>query len=330
MVINFIIVQSAPGGPVEQMINNLTQETSKNVLGNHSEIINLPNHSNIIDNQEILKEIETNYGFDKPIMERFWLMISSYARLDFGNSFFLDKKVATLIKEKLPVSLSLGILSTIIIYFLSISLGIMKAMHNGSKFDSYTNIIISLLYAVPGFILAILLLIIFASTFHIFPLRGLTSNNWDELSNIRKIFDLLHHITLPVISYSVSGVVILTMLCKNSFMEEINKQYIITAKSKGLNQKQIFYRHAFRNSILVVIATFSETLSRTLLSGSVLIETIFSLDGIGLLSFNAVMNRDYPVIFGILFISTLMALIINIINDILYTIADPRIDFKSI
>ena len=315
---------------MEQMIHNLTLGASENILGGRSEVINMPNHANIADNQAILKEIEKSYGFDRPIMGRFWLMIRSYARLDFGDSFFLDKKVTTLIKEKLPVSLSLGILSTIIVYLFSIPLGIMKAMRNGSKFDAYTSIIISLLYAVPGFILAILLLIIFASTLHIFPLRGLVSNNWEELSGMGKIFDLLHHITLPVISYSVSGVVILAMLCKNSFMEEISKQYIITARSKGLNQKQILYRHAFRNAILVVIATFAEMLSRTLLSGSLLIETIFSLDGIGLLSFEAVMNRDYPIIFGILFISTLIALIINMINDILYAIVDPRIDFKGI
>jgi microcin C transport system permease protein len=329
MLINFIIVQAAPGGPVEQMIYRMQNSS----IFQHAQPSSQENSQQSARGipPEIIKRIEVMYGFDQPAYIRFWRMLKNYCVLDFGNSFYRDTSVIHLIKEKLPVSISLGLWSTLLIYFISIPLGIRKAVSHGSHFDVVTSSIISVLYAIPGFLLGILLIVFFAggSHFSLFPLRGLTSNSFDQLTLLGQVRDYFWHLVLPLIAYTVGGFTTLTMLTKNSFLDEINKQYVVTARAKGLNERQVLYRHVFRNAMLIIIAGFPAAFVSIFFTGSMLIEVIFSLDGLGLLSFEAITTRDYPVFFGTLFIFTLMGLVIKLISDLVYVWVDPRIDFQG-
>jgi microcin C transport system permease protein len=342
MLINFIIIQAAPGGPVEQMIAQLqgmdTGVGARTGSGPSSEIAS--SNSSGSNGQyrgaqgldpELIERIEKMYGFDKPAYERFWQMLVNYATFDFGDSFFKDKSVTELIWDKLPVSISLGLWSTLLIYLISIPMGIKKAVHHGSHFDVWTSSLIIIGYAIPGFLFAIMLIVLFAGGSYLdwFPLRGLTSPNFEELSAWGQITDYLWHITLPVLAMSIGGFATLTMLTKNSFLDEIGKQYVLTAKAKGLAPNQVLYGHVFRNAMLIIIAGLPATLVSIFLTGSLLIEVIFSLDGLGLLSFESALNRDYPVVFGTLFIFTLIGLVLKLISDLTYVLVDPRIDFES-
>ncbi len=341
MLINFLIVQAAPGGPVEQMIARLegldVGATSRIGGGADAEIQQLQQQGMTeyrgargLD-PDLIKEIEKLYGFDRPPAERFWKMMQSYLYFDFGDSFFRDTPVIELIKEKLPVSISLGLWATLIIYAISIPLGIRKAVKHGSRFDIWSSTIITTGYAIPSFLLAILLIVVFAggSYWNIFPLRGLTSDNFDELSLLGKIGDYFWHLVLPVFTLVISGFATLTLLTKNSFLDEIHKQYVQTARAKGLEEKRVLYGHVFRNAMLLVIAGFPAALIGILFTSSLLIEIIFSLDGLGLLGYEAAINRDYPVVFGSLYIFTLIGMLVKLLGDLTYVMVDPRIDFES-
>lgn len=341
LLLNFVIIQAVPGGPVEQMIAKLegfdVSATSR-ISGSSMDEMQTINTDESGDyrgrrglDPELIKEIKKMYGFDKPAYERFMLMLSSYLRFDFGNSFFRDAPVVTLIKEKLPVSISLGLWSTLIIYLISIPLGIRKAVKDGSPFDIWSSAVITAGYAIPNFLLAILLIVLFAggSYWDIFPLRGLVSDNFDELSRWQQIVDYAWHMVLPVFCMVVSGFATLTILTKNSFLDEIHKKYVQTARAKGLNQQQVLYRHVFRNAMLLVVSGFPAALIGILFTNSLLIEIIFSLDGLGLLGYEAAISRDYPVVFATLYIFTLLGMIIKLLGDITYRLIDPRIDFEA-
>ena len=338
MLLNFIIVQAAPGGPVEQLIAEMEGhggsalaragggDTGGEVATGSSDSRGsrgLP--------PELLQEIEAMYGFDKPAHERFLMMLKDYATFDFGESFFRDRTVIELIIDKMPVSVSLGLWSTLIIYLISIPLGIRKAVSDGSRFDVWTSSAIVVGYAIPGFLFAILLIVLFAggSYFEWFPLRGLTSADFEQMTWYQKIGDYFWHLALPVTANVIGGFATLTLLTKNSFLDEIGKQYVVTARAKGLEEKQVLYGHVFRNAMLIVIASLPGVLVSLFFTGSLLIEVIFSLDGLGLLGFEAALNRDYPVILGTLYIFTLMGLVLKLISDITYVLVDPRIDFES-
>jgi microcin C transport system permease protein len=339
ITLNFLIVQVAPGGPVEQFVAKIQGIGGEGgpLLGGGetSAIAKIEGNSTYRGRQgldpEFIRSLEAIYGFDKPAYERYWMMVTDYLTFDLGESYYRAKDVAALIVEKLPVSISLGLWSTLIIYLISIPLGIRKAVRDGSRFDVATSSLIVVGYAIPGFLFAILLIVLFAGGryFDWFPLRGLTSENWDELTMTGKAFDYLWHMVLPVIAMSVSGFASLTMLTKNSFLEEINKHYVLTARAKGLSEQRVLYRHIFRNAMLLVIAGFPAALIGLLFTSSVLIEVIFSLDGLGLLGFESTVNRDYPVIFGSLYIFSLIGLLLNLISDIVYHMVDPRIDFET-
>jgi len=334
LVINFFVVQAAPGGPVEQMIYRMQghggESATARITGGGSETGDNRYGARGLP-PDIVKRIEAMYGFDKPAYQRFWEMLSNYARFDFGESFYRNASVLELIKEKLPVSISLGLWSTLLIYLISIPLGIKKAVRHGSRFDVASSSVIVMLYAIPGFLLAIMLIVLFAggTYFSWFPLRGLTSTNFDELGLLGKIKDYFWHLALPLVAYTISGFATLTMLTKNSFLDEINKQYVLTARAKGLDEKRVLYGHVFRNAMLIIIAGFPAAFVSLFFAGSLLIEVIFSLDGLGLLSFESVVNRDYPVFFGTLFIFTLIGLVMKLISDLVYVLVDPRIDFQS-
>lgn len=340
LVVNFIIIQAAPGGPVEQMIAKLegfdaaAGGTTGRISGGGSEVSSSAS-ANYRGAQgldpELVLEIEKMYGFDKPAIERFWIMLKNYAHFDFGSSFFRDAKVTDLIIEKMPVSISLGLWSTLLMYMISIPLGISKAVRHGSAFDVWTSSAIILGYAIPAFLFAILLVVVFAGGSYLnwFPLRGLTSNNFAELSMLGKIGDYFWHLALPVTALVIGHFATLTLLTKNSFLDEINKQYVTTARAKGLPENTVLYGHVFRNAMLIIIAGFPAAFIGMFFTGSLLIEVIFSLDGLGLLSFEAAINRDYPVVFGTLFLFTLLGLLVKLIGDITYTLVDPRIDFSS-
>jgi microcin C transport system permease protein len=280
---------------------------------------------------EIIRRIEKMYGFDKPAPQRFYEMLVNYARFDFGESFYRNASVIDLILEKLPVSISLGLWSTLIIYLISIPLGIKKAVSHGSRFDIWSSGVIIVSYAIPGFLFGIILIVLFSggSYFNLFPLRGLTSDNFSELGFFAQIRDYFWHLALPLTAYTIGGFATLTMLTKNSFLDEINKQYVLTARAKGLEEKQVLYGHVFRNGMLIIIAGFPGAFLSMFFAGSMLIEVIFSLDGLGLLSFEAAINRDYPVLFGTLFIFTLLGLVMKLISDLVYVLVDPRIDFDT-
>lgn len=340
MVINFMIVQAAPGGPVEQLIFKLEGHDS-NATGNRVSGVGGETRNQTASNgqyrgsqgldPEMIAEIEKMYGFDKPAHERFLKMLIDYASLDFGDSFFRNTSVIELIKEKMPVSISLGLWSTLIIYLISIPLGIKKAVGHGSRFDVWSSAAIIVGYAIPGFLFAILLIVMFAggSFMDWFPLRGLTSSNFDELSRLEQIKDYFWHLALPLLAYTIGGFATLTMLTKNSFLDEVNKQYVQTARAKGLTENRVLYGHVFRNAMLIIISSFPATFISVFFTGAMLIEVIFSLDGLGLLSFEAVQHRDYPVVFGSLFIFTLLGLFVKLISDLVYVVVDPRINFDS-
>lgn len=335
MLINFIIVQFAPGGPVDQAIAHIQQGLAAHDQGT------LGGGADISDGAdaslqkgippEIMEEIKARYGFDKPAHQRFILLVKNYLLLDFGDSFYKDSSVIGLIIDKLPVSISLGLWSTLLIYLISIPLGIKKALTHSSRFDVWTSSIIIAGYAIPGFLFAMLLVVLFAggSYFDLFPLRGLTSDNFDELSLFGKIKDYFWHLALPLTAYTIGGFATLTLLTKNSFLDEINKQYVTTAKAKGLTDKQVLYGHVFRNGMLIIIAGFPSAFVSMFFTGSLLIEVIFSLDGIGLLSYEAIINRDYPIVFATLYIFTLMGLLLKLVSDLTYHWVDPRINFDG-
>ena len=335
LLINFIIIQAAPGGPVEQMIAKLEgfEGATSRIAGGGAEVAVAGSNYRGAQGLDpsLVAEIEKMYGFDKPAPERFWIMLNNYLHMDFGSSFFRDAKVIDLIIEKMPVSISLGLWSTLIVYLVSIPLGIAKATRHGSAFDLWTSTAIIIGYAIPAFLFAILLIVVFAggSYFDWFPLRGLTSNNFDELNLGGKILDYFWHLVLPITALVIGNFATLTLLAKNSFLDEINKQYVVTARAKGLSNNRVLYGHVFRNAMLLIIAGFPAAFIGLFFTGSLLIEVIFSLDGLGLMSFEAAINRDYPVVFGTLFIFTLLGLVVKLIGDITYTLVDPRIDFES-
>lgn len=346
LLLNFMVVQFVPGGPVEQIIAKLTQSdvgATARFSGGGSALSGRST-SNIVGQSgqskyrgaqglepELIAELEEFYGFNKPAYERFFDMLVNYIQFDFGDSFYKDRAVVSLIVEKMPVSISLGLWTTLLVYLISIPLGIRKAVREGSFFDAMSSTVVSIGYAIPGFMFGILLIVLFAGGSYLqwFPLRGLTSNNFDELSFFGKIADYFWHIALPVCAMVISGFATLTMLTRNSFLEEISKQYVLTAKSKGVPEKRVLYGHIFRNAMLIIVAGFPAAFIGILFTGSFLIETIFSLDGLGLLGFEAIMQRDYPVVLGTLFIFSLIGLVLRLLGDILYMVVDPRIDFNS-
>ncbi|MEX0943987.1 MAG: microcin C ABC transporter permease YejB [Pseudomonadales bacterium] len=340
MTINFVIVQFAPGGPVEQIIAEIRvgqvsttgrisggeatgAQSASQGDGGYSGAEGLP--------PELIAELEKQFGFDKPAHERFLMMLWSYLRFDFGESYFQGRPVLDLILEAMPVSISLGLWSTLFIYLLSIPVGITKAVRDGTRFDAWTSALIFTGYAIPGFLFAILLIVLFAggSYWDIFPMRGLTSEGWEDLSLVDRIIDYFWHLALPLTALTIGGFATLTMLTKNSFLEEINKQFVLTARAKGLTENRVLYGHVFRNAMLIVIAGFPSAFIGILFTGALLIEVIFSLDGMGLLGYDAVIKRDYPILFGTVFIFTLVGLFTQLIGDICYTLVDPRIDFES-
>jgi microcin C transport system permease protein len=344
MVLNFFVIQAAPGGPVEQMIAHI-QGTSVSATSRFSgsasggEIMQRGQSENNDSAYrgarglppELIQRIEKMYGFDKPIYERFWLMMKNYAVFDFGDSFFRNQRVVDLVLEKMPVSISLGLWTTLLVYLVSIPLGIAKAVRDGGRLDISSSSLLIVLNAIPGFLFAILLVVLFAggSYFQWFPLRGLVSDDWHRLGLGAKVADYLWHMVLPITSMVVGGLAGLTFLTKNSFIDEIGKQYVLTARAKGLVESRVLYGHVFRNAMLIVIAGFPSAFVAVLFTGSLLTEVIFSLDGLGLLGFEAAINRDYPVIFGTLYFFGLIGLVMNIVGDFVYTIVDPRIDFAT-
>ncbi len=349
MLVAFVVVQFAPGGPVEQVIAKLsgsdTGATSRisgssggdfgsrgmAQGGSGADAVSSKYRGAQGMDPEFIKKLEKQFGFDKPAYERFGLMLWNYARFDFGNSYFRDVSVLQLIKEKMPVSMSLGIWMMLLTYLISIPLGIKKAVDDGSRFDVWTSSVIIVGYAIPGFLFAILLIILFAggSFFDWFPLRGLVSENFNSLPWYGKVIDYFWHLTLPIIAMALSAFATMTLLTKNSFLEEIRKQYVLTARAKGCTSNQVLYGHVFRNAMLIVIAGFPSAFVHAFFTGSLLIETIFSLDGLGLLGFESVLNRDYPVVFATLYIFSLVGVVVNLISDLAYTWIDPRIDFES-
>jgi len=337
MTINFFIVQIAPGGPVEQALAKVQgiDGGSRVAAGTNSDIQSAKSDSKYRGAQgvdaEYILALEKLYGFDKPIVERYFSMLLRYAKFDFGDSFYRNEKVTNLILDKMPVSISLGLWTTLIAYLISIPLGIKKATSHGSRFDIWSSTIVTVAYAIPAFILAIMLIVLFAggSYYDWFPLRGLVSDNFDELTTWGQIKDYFWHLALPIAASVLASFATLTMLTKNSFLDEVHKQYVVTARAKGCSQNRILYGHIFRNAMLLVLAGLPAALIGIFFTGSMLIEVIFSLDGLGLLSFESVINRDYPVIFASLYIFTLIGLVLKLISDVTYTLIDPRITFEG-
>ncbi|PXX61365.1 microcin C transport system permease protein [Pseudomonas sp. LAMO17WK12:I10] len=332
LLVNFVIVQAAPGGPVEQAIARLQGiGGAAAVGGGHVETVGGESRATRGLDPKLLADIERQYGFDKPAGERLWLMLKHYARLDFGDSFFRGAKVTELIAQKLPVTLSLGLWATLITYLVSIPLGIRKAIHDGSAFDVWSSAAIVIGYAMPGFLFALLLIVVFGggTLLDWFPVRGLVSENFARLSAWGKVADYFWHLVLPVSALVIGGFATLTLLTKNSFLNEISRLYVVTARAKGLSERQVLYGHVFRNAMLLVVAGLPQALVNVFFGGSLLIEVIFSLDGLGRLSYDAAVSRDYPVVFGSLFIFTLFGLLIKLLGDLCYTLVDPRIDFSA-
>ena len=337
MLINFTLVQFVPGGPVEQIIAGLESDVTvfDNIAGSAGEIRDVSKAESYLGSkglpEDFIRDLEIQFGFDKPPLERFTTMLWSYVRFDFGESYFRSIKVTDLIIEKIPVSLSLGLWTTLLAYLISIPLGIRKAVSDGTAFDSWTSSLIIIGYAIPGFLFAILLLVLFAggSYLKLFPLRGLTSPDFADLSYWQKVLDYFWHISLPVLASTISAFATLTLLTKNSFLDEVRKQYVMTARAKGLTEKSVLYGHVFRNAMLIVIAGFPAVFISVFFGSSLIIETIFSLDGLGRMGFEAAIARDYPVVFGTLFIFSLIGLIIGLLSDLMYIWIDPRIDFEK-
>ena len=331
LLINFVVIQIAPGGPVEQAIQQAEAFQGLGATGGETAAAKNNYQGAKGLSAEMVEKIKAQYGFDQPAHIRFWDMLKSYASFDFGSSFFKDKPVTQLLWEKMPVTVSLGLWSTLLIYLVSIPLGIKKARQHGMLFDKSTSLLLAIGYAVPAFVFAVLLIVFFAggSYFQWFPLQGLVSENFHSLSWLGKIKDYFWHMTLPLMAMVIGGFAGLTYLTKYSFMEELNKQYVLAARSKGLTESRVLYGHVFRNAMLIVIAGLPEALIGIFFVGNLFIEIIFNLDGLGLLGFEAIQQRDYPVIFGTLFLFTLLGLILRLISDVLYQVIDPRINFDS-
>ena len=341
MTINFFVIQAAPGGPVEQFLATLegqavsaTERFSGSATGelitSGSETEHTYRGAQGLD-ADLVARIEKMYGFDQPLHQRFLKMLADYATFDFGTSFYQDRRVIAIIVSKLPVSISLGLWSTLLIYLISIPLGIKKAVRHGSPFDIWSSTAVIIGNAVPVFLFAVLLVVLFAggSYFEWFPLRGLTSENWPALSWPMRILDYLWHLVLPVTAITIGGFATLTMLTKNSFLDEIGKQYVVTARAKGISERRVLYFHVFRNAMLIIIAGFPAAFISMFFTGSLLIEVIFSLDGLGLLGYTSTITRDYPLMFATLYIFTLAGLLLKIVSDITYMLVDPRIDFET-
>jgi microcin C transport system permease protein len=344
MLINFVIIQMAPGGPVEQIIAQLTgqgaaitervtQSGAGETLGAQATGASQPakyRGAQGLD-PEFIASLEKQFGFDKPLSERFLMMMRNYLVFDFGESYFRNRKVVDLVLDKMPVSISLGLWTTLFTYLISIPLGIAKAVRDGSRFDVWSSMFVVLGNAIPAFLFAVLLLVVFAGGSYVqwFPLRGLTSENWASLDWPAKILDYFWHLVLPITAMVIGGFATLTMLTKNSFLDQINQQYVLTARAKGLAERRVLYGHVFRNAMLIVIAGFPSAFIGILFTGTVFIEIIFSLDGLGLLGFEAAFNRDYPLMFGTLYFFSLVGLVINLVSDLMYTVVDPRIDFEA-
>ena len=343
ITLNFFIVQLAPGGPVDQMIATLTGQDQGGATSRVAGAQSGPQAMEMTDSvqtqyagaqgldPELIKAIEKQFGFDKPLHERYFKMLKDYLLLDLGESYYQNRPVLELIKERLPVSISLGLWSLLLVYTISIPMGVAKAVRDGSRFDAWTSGFIFVGYAVPSFLFAVFLIVLFAggSYLDLFPLKGLTSNNFEDLSPFEKVIDYFWHLALPVTALTIGGFATLTMLTKNSFLDEISKQYVLTARAKGIHQQRVLYGHVFRHAMLIVIAGFPAALVGVLFTGVLLIEVIFSLDGLGLLGFEAVLRRDYPIMFGTLFIFTFIGLVMTLVGDITYTLVDPRIDFET-
>ena len=347
MIINFAIVQLAPGGPIEQIIAEVTGTdagTTGRISGGGSELsggnTSASASASTADSgyrgaqgldPEFIKDLERQFGFDKPLHERFLKMMGDFIVFDFGTSFFRDETVIDLVLSKMPVSISLGLWTTLIVYLVCIPLGIRKAVKDGTRFDVWTTTLLTIGFAIPSFVMAILLIVLFSggSFFDLFPLRGLTSENFDELSLAGQVLDYLWHLVLPITALVLGGFLSLTMLTKNSYLDQINMLYVQTARAKGLTERRVMYGHVFRNAMLIVIAGFPSAFIGILFTGAMLIEIIFSLDGLGLLGFEAAIKRDYPIMFATVYFFTLLGLLMNLVGDLMYTIIDPRIDFEG-
>ena len=347
LLANFVFIQFAPGGPVDLAIARIqgtAVDATARISGGGGE--QAPGSASQSQgggqsasqyrgarglDPKLIQELEKQFGFDKPAHERFFLMMRDYLRFDFGQSFYQNRSVVDLVLDKMPVSISIGLWTTLLVYLISIPLGVAKAVRDGSGFDVWTSGVVIVGNAIPAFLFAVLLVVLFAggSFLNWFPLRGLTSPNWDDLNWFMKIVDYLWHMVLPLTAMVIGGFASLTILTKNSFLEEINKQYVLTARSKGLEEKRILYGHIFRNAMLIVIAGFPSAFAGILFGSSLLIELIFSLDGLGLLGYEAIVNRDYPIVFATLYVFTLLGLLMNILGDVMYHIVDPRIDFEA-
>ena len=322
LTITFVVIQFVPGGPVEQILAEARAgqgEGGAYKAGRDSDA-------------KQIAELKKLYGFDKPAHVRYVEMIGNFLRFDLGRSFLQNKDVWTLIKEKLPVSISLGLWTFLFSYLISIPLGVMKAVREGSRFDALTSLVVLVGYAIPGFVLGLFLIVLFAggTFFEVFPLRGLTSDNWATLSWPARITDYFWHLTLPLICMVIGSFAIVTMLTKNTFVEEMRKQYVLVARAKGLSQRRVLYKHIFRNALIPLITGFPSAFIGAFFAGSVLIETLFSLDGLGLLSYESVVRRDYPVVLGSLYLFTLIGLVVKLVSDLLYVVADPRVQFTSV
>lgn len=329
LLVTFAIIQFVPGGPVEQMVQQLQGDGQQ--MGEVARSSNVYRGNRGVDEAK-LAEIRALYGFDRPPAERFWKMITDFATFDLGKSFFYDRGVWQLIKDKLPVSISLGLWTFVLTYLVSIPLGISKAVRHGSRFDLITSTLILVGYAIPGFVLGVALLVLFGggSFWQLFPLRGLTSDNWASLSLMGKVLDYLWHLTLPLVCMVMGSFAVTTMLTKNTVLEEIRKQYVIVARAKGLDERTVLWRHVFRNALIPIVTGFPAAFIGAFFTGSLLIETLFSLDGLGLLSYDAVIKRDYPVVLGTLYFFSLIGLVAKLINDIAYVWVDPRVQFGDL
>ncbi len=326
LLMTFVVIQFVPGGPVEQMVAQLQ---GRDTGGEGAAAAGSGYRGRQGVDAARIAEIKTLYGFDKPPTERFWMMLKQFAQFDLGQSFFYPKEVWTLIKEKLPVSISLGLWTFFLSYLVSVPLGIAKAVRAGTRFDTLTSLLVLVGYAIPGFVLGVALLVIFGGQLQWFPLRGLTSSNWEQLSWGSKVVDYLWHIALPVTASVLGSFAVITMLTKNAFLEEIRKQYVLTARAKGLSENRVLYRHVMRNALIPLVTGFPAAFIGAFFTGSLLIETLFSLDGLGLLSYEAVIRRDYPVVLGTLYLFTLIGLVTKLISDLCYLWVDPRVKFDK-
>ena len=326
LLMTFVVIQFVPGGPVEQMVAQLQ---GRDTGGEGAAAAGSGYRGRQGVDAARIAEIKTLYGFDKPPVERFWMMLKQFAQFDLGQSFFYPKDVWSLIQEKLPVSISLGLWTFFLSYLISVPLGIAKAVRAGTRFDTLTSLLVLVGYAIPGFVLGVALLVIFGGQLQWFPLRGLTSSNWEQLSWGGKVVDYLWHIALPVTASVLGSFAVITMLTKNAFLEEIRKQYVLTARAKGLSENRVLYRHVMRNALIPLVTGFPAAFIGAFFTGSLLIETLFSLDGLGLLSYEAVIRRDYPVVLGTLYLFTLIGLVTKLISDLCYLWVDPRVKFDA-